>query len=482
MSPSFFNCLCEEDVRNIHLHLSDRPNHPRWFAYISSRDWTSSLHPQSPLRNVARQALSDVEVSLYNPRVESEGMSSFSRDSAKRRKLAPNDCPSTIISDDLPLKLPWNDAVVSNSDVLRQLDLSKTEDGVFVEEVLCITRGQLTVLTIDGNHHNLIASYCSGLRELWLSWTTPGPGERIWRSLRMLWRSSAPARHAEEMWRSLGPTLKVLMIDGQITDGAVGMVRRHCRQLTSIDMRKPINCGAPVQESYVDLLISFGEQLQYTDCRGMNLAQVSKVTTNCPNVRGFFEGPILLPNSGHVAKLDQLLHDNNHVRNPRENDCSSVEELVAYLYADFSAGIQALKLNVKPQLSSLKLVVDAKIAGTDVLSFVGENTGTLRTLFIECELQEKGAFVPIVTGNKWLERVQIHLWPFGDGLCTANERMVDVVDTFSRCSMLQELCVVLHSKTKIEPDIESIADAWCRFRHLGKFAPDVQVVWEEYPG
>lgn len=171
---SLFDYLSVDDVRNIHVHLSNKPNHPRWFAFISSRDWTACLHPASPRFNVARAALSKLEVSVYNVLTETESRSSFSQESVQRRRLAPSGCHTVMLLEQVPLKLPWNLPIATNADILRYVDLSLTETPFFVEEVLARTRGQLVALTISMNHHQLIASYCRGLRELCLARTMAG--------------------------------------------------------------------------------------------------------------------------------------------------------------------------------------------------------------------------------------------------------------------------------------------------------------------
>lgn len=156
--------------------------------------------------------------------------------------------------------------------------------------------------------------------------------------------------------------------------------------------------------------------------------------------------------------------------------CSGLEEIMMKGSPDILAdAIKEILCVRKPLLTKFSMYSVGEENSIAALQALSDKAETLRCFSYWGLLPEKGVFEPIVRTNtaRLLKKVQINLMHVNQKEQDFDERIQDIVQTFSTCSNLQRLDIS-GLLFKLLRKLDTLADICCRMRLLkGKGKYDI---------
>lgn len=215
---------------------------------------------------------------------------------------------------------------------------------------------------------------------------------------------------------------------------------------------------SPFSDGYTEFLTSLESQLEFAnlDTTYCSAQTIRDIVHSCPNMRCDFEWELEKGQTESVVALgDPVRRLTIRAGNDETVDileaasaCTKVEEILfaTYRYSEMTSSsfVKALRLEEKPCLSSLKLMMKNCGVLTDAVRLAGHCSGALRVFQMQCSLQKRGAFDGIAKSSPLLEEVHDDLLLHksrANSLDGHRELFADasvhMMSSFSVCSVLR---------------------------------------------
>lgn len=548
MSLSHLNELPDAALENVVRHLSSKPRNTDWMSFLEPDDAAMAMHPSCPLVNVARSTISTINtwnMSGYDPHEVSLSrkhaalvtdclqfsgnslvdltlgswlMSSaiekgrfktaepFERRSNKRSIARLRKWMRFASTSLLHLTLDrWRKSDIEVTErmlqtlegscvALRRLDISCLSAPI-ANAVLRATRGRLHELESSAATVPGIGRYCTGLRKLSISY---------FNARNYMWDEDTCMRN---LLRTAGPTLESLEIlcGPSFCATEFEHIRELCPNLSRIALYVEHDVS---QSAYVDLLCSYGSQLQYAHLSEMPFDLLERLVESCENLRCQIDEDMwyALEDTGVVLERMKILgicvqsievgiYDSQNVRSQYLESISQafcqLEEMRLTVPANAAvSAIKALFSHEMPLLTKFDLSIcdrddynNGDAVGeeadrdetfgdvSEALLELSAHVGTLRDFGFHGYSQDRGAFSAIARGAPMLQNVRLNFLDMDLSeestayITQYQARVEDTVSLFMECPALNHL--EQYGSIDKEIPLDRIADA-CRRLQLTK--------------